>query len=98
MIHNVMDSIELLSDAMLSFAEHCVSGLALDEPQIRSNTERNLSTITLLAPKLGYDAAAKIAHEAHEMDITLGEAAEYLGLCSRVEFDALFQQQLEKLM
>ena len=77
MIHNVMESIEVLSDAMLSFAEHCVSGLALDETQIRSNTERNLSTITLLAPKLGYDAAAKITHEEHEIEVTLGEAAEY---------------------
>ena len=53
-IHNIMESIELLSDAMTSFANHCVRNLALNEEQITTNMQKNLSAITLLAPTLGY--------------------------------------------
>jgi fumarate hydratase class II len=94
-IHNVLESIELLSDAMTSFGEHCVNGLALNETQIKNNMARNLSAITVLAPQLGYDIAAKIVHQAVHMNLSLGEAAEHLGLYSRAEFDVLLQEQLE---
>ena len=93
-IHNVLESIELLSDAMGSFAEHCVSGLALNEKQIKTNMARNLSVITVLAPQLGYDVAAEIVHEAVQMNLSLGQAAECLGLYSCEEFEVLLQAQL----
>lgn len=93
-IHNVMESIELLSDAMASFAEHCVRGLTLNENQIAANRAANLSSITVLAPKLGYEMAAQIVHEAHSGNVSLGEAAENLGFYSRAEFDQLLHDQL----
>ncbi len=95
-IHNILESIELLSDAMASFAEHCVSGLALNETQIKSNMGRNLSVITLLAPQIGYDVAAKIVKQALRMDSSLAEAAEHLGLYSSTEFEVLLQEQLNQ--
>lgn len=96
-IHNLLESIELLSDAILSFSEHCVSGLTLNQAQIQTNMERNLSAITLLAPTLGYEVAANIAHQAHRMNVSLGEAAANLGVCGQKEFDTLLLQQLNKL-
>ncbi|MCW8996472.1 MAG: class II fumarate hydratase, partial [Psychromonas sp.] len=94
-IHNVLESIDLLADAMISFAKHCVSGLALNKAQIKKNMGRNLSAITVLAPQLGYDVAARIVHEAVQHDLSLGQAAEQLGLYSCSELEALLHQQLE---
>jgi len=94
-IHNVLESIELLPDAMASFAKHCVSGLALNETQIKSNMARNLSAITVLAPLLGYDVAVKIVHEALQRNVSLGQAAEFLGLYSCADFEALLQELLQ---
>lgn len=95
-IHNVMESIELLSDAMASFAEHCVRGLTLNEDQITVNMSTNLSSITVLVPKLGYEMAAQIVHEAHRGNVSLGEAAETLGFYSRAEFEQLMHDQLRE--
>ncbi|XPF95015.1 class II fumarate hydratase [Colwellia sp. RE-S-Sl-9] len=93
-IYNVMESIELLSDAMISFANNCVSGLELNQSQIDINMEQNLSVITLLTPKLGYDISSKIVHKAHHNNISLGEAAESLSLYTADEFDVLLKQEL----
>ena len=57
MIH----SIQLLSDAARSFTEHCVVGIRADEKRIRDLMERSLMLVTALAPKIGYDNAAKVA-------------------------------------
>ena len=79
-IHNILESITLLTDAMESFAQHCVSRLSLNDAQIKMNMRRNLSVITILAPTLGYDVATKIVNKADNMDISLGQPAEELGL------------------
>jgi len=94
-IHNILESINILADAMKSFTQHCVNGLTLNETQINKNMQRNLSAITILAPKLGYDVAAKIVHKADQMDISLGQAAEDLGLYSAADFDALLNNELK---
>ncbi|WP_426370316.1 class II fumarate hydratase [Pseudocolwellia sp. HL-MZ7] len=93
-IHNVMESIQLLSDAMLSFADNCVDGLELNTSKIDSNMTQNLSVITLLAPKLGYDVSSKIVHQAHKNNMSLAEAAESLDLYTSDEFDVLLKQEL----
>ena len=95
-IHNVMESIELLSDAMISFATHCVSGLELNKKQIKNNMQNNLSAITLLTDKLGYDVAARIVNEAMTQDTSLAQAAESLGLYSEDKFTALLDEQLHE--
>jgi len=92
-IHNVMESIDLLSDAMASFAAYCVTDLAINVKQIESNMMRNLSAITVLAPTLGYDITAKIVQKAKQKNISLAEASESLGLLSQTEFEALLYEQ-----
>ena len=93
-IHNILEGIELLSDAMSSFTENCIRGLKLNHAQIDSNMRNNLSVITLLAPTLGYDVAAQIAHTADQQNVSLALAAKFLGLYEQEEFEYLLQKQL----
>jgi len=91
--HCMMQSIQLLSDAARSFTEHCVSGINADENRIRELMERSLMLVTALAPKIGYDNAAKVAKSAHQRGTTLKEEATRLGFVSADEFDRLVQPQ-----
>jgi len=86
-IHNVLQSIRLLADAVLSFEEHCARGLEPNLPRIREQLERSLMLVTALAPRLGYDRAAEIAKKAHHEGSTLREAAVALGYLTAEEFD-----------
>ncbi len=71
----MMHSIQLLSDVVRSFTEHCVVGIRADEKRIRDLMERSLMLVTALAPKIGYDNAAKVAKSAHARGTTLKEEA-----------------------
>ena len=85
----MMNSIRLLSDVVRSFTEHCVVGIRADEKRIRDLMQRSLMLVTALAPKIGYDNAAKVAKSAHARGTTLKEEALRLGLVSEQEFDRL---------
>jgi fumarate hydratase class II len=85
MIH----SIQLLGDASRSFTENCVKGIRADEKRIRDLMQRSLMLVTALAPKIGYDNAAKVAKEAHARGTTLKEEALRLGFVTAEEFDRL---------
>jgi fumarate hydratase class II len=87
MIH----SIELLADVIRSFTEHCVEGIRADEKRIKELMERSLMLVTALAPRIGYDNAAKVAKSAHARGTTLKEEAMRLGFVSAAEFDRLVQ-------
>src|SRR4030081_827216 len=89
----MMHSIQLLGDASRSFTDHCVEGIRADEKRIRELMERSLMLVTALAPKIGYDNAAKVAKTAHERGTTLKEEAVRLGLVSAEEFDQLVQPE-----
>ncbi len=89
--YGMMNSIELLADASRSFTQHCVEGISADEKRIRELMERSLMLVTALAPKIGYDNAAKVAKAAHNRGTTLKEEALRLGFVSAVEFDRLVQ-------
>jgi fumarate hydratase class II len=89
--HCMMQSIQLLADAARSFTEHCVTGIRADEKRIHELMERSLMLVTALAPKIGYDNAAKVAKTAHARGTTLKEEALRLGLVSEAEFDRLVQ-------
>jgi fumarate hydratase class II len=91
MAHGMMHSIELLADVTRSFTENCVEGIRADEKRIRDLMERSLMLVTALAPKIGYDNAAKVAKEAHARGTTLREEAVRLGFVSAQEFDRLVQ-------
>jgi len=91
--HCMIQSIQLLGDAARSFSEHCVTGIRADEKRIRELMERSLMLVTALAPKIGYDNAAKVAKSAHQRGTTLKEEASRLGLVSEDEFDRLVQPE-----
>ncbi len=85
--HAFLQSARLLGDGMASFEEHCVRGIAANEPRIRELLERSLMLVTALAPHIGYDRAASIAKKAHREGRTLREAALELGYVSAEDFD-----------
>jgi fumarate hydratase, class II len=87
----MMHSIQLMADVVRSFTEHCVEGIRADEKRIRELMERSLMLVTALAPKIGYDNAAKVAKTAHSRGTTLKEEAVRLGFVSPDEFDRLVQ-------
>src|SRR6202048_908604 len=87
----MMHSIQLLADVARSFTEHCVEGIRADEKRIRDLMERSLMLVTALAPKIGYDNAAKVAKSAHARGTTLKEEAVGQGFVTASEFDRLVQ-------
>jgi fumarate hydratase class II len=78
----MMHSIQLLADVARSFTEHCVDGIRADENRIRDLMQCSLMLVTALAPKIGYDNAAKVAKSAHARGTTLKEEAVRLGFVS----------------
>jgi fumarate hydratase, class II len=91
MAYCMMHSIQLLADVARSFTENCVEGIRADEKRIRELMERSLMLVTALAPRIGYDNAAKVAKTAHARGTTLKEEAVRLGFVSAAEFDRLVQ-------
>jgi fumarate hydratase, class II len=89
----MMHSIQLLADVSRSFTENCVEGIRADEKRIRELMERSLMLVTALAPRIGYDNAAKVAKTAHARGTTLKEEAVRLGFVSATEFDRLVQPE-----
>ena len=87
MIHNLLESINLLSDACLSFTENCVNGIKANEEVIKHHLNQSLMLVTALNPKIGYDNAAKVAKKAYGEGITLREAALALKVISEEDFD-----------
>jgi fumarate hydratase, class II len=89
----MMNSIQLMADASRSFKENCIEGIRADEKRIRELMERSLMLVTALAPKIGYDNAAKVAKSAHLRGTTLKEEALRLGFVSAEEFDRLVRPE-----
>jgi fumarate hydratase class II len=84
---NVLESVDLLSDAVQSFTVHCIEGVKPNRKQIAQHVERSLMLVTALTPHIGYDKAAEIAKSAHKNDLTLREAALRLGYVTGAQFD-----------
>lgn len=89
MAYNFLQSVRLMSDAAVSFADNCVVGLEPRLDNIQSGLERSLMLVTALAPKIGYDNAAKIAKTAHKNGTTLKEEALATGLVTEAEYDEI---------
>ena len=89
----MLQSVRLLADAARSFTDNCVVGIKANEPRIRELTERSLMLVTALAPKIGYDKAARIAKTAHAKGTTLREEAVGGGYVTGVEFDRLVRPE-----
>jgi fumarate hydratase class II len=88
-IHNLMQSIGLLADGCASFRVHLVEGTRPNHKKIAEHVARSLMLVTALAPAIGYDKAARIAHHAAAHDLSLREAALALKLAPAEDFDRL---------
>ena len=91
--YNLLQSMQLLGDAAISFTDNCVAGITANEDNIRALMERSLMLVTALAPEIGYDNATKIAKAAHKNGTTLREEAVSGGYVSAEQFDALVRPQ-----
>jgi fumarate hydratase class II len=85
---DTLDSLGLLADAMVSFARHCVAGIAVNKARVDAQVQGSLMLVTALAPHIGYDRAAQIAKHAQRNGTSLREAALALGAVSAEQFDA----------
>jgi fumarate hydratase class II len=87
---NLIQSIELLAAVSRNFAEKCVTGIEADEERCQSMVEKSLAMVTSLAPRIGYDEAAALAHEAYAGGRTVREVA--------MEKKVLPQDELEQVL
>ena len=89
LIYNLLQSVKLLGDSAISFADNCVAGIVANEDNIKVLLGRSLMLVTALAPKIGYDNAARVAKTAHKNGTTLREEAIRMGFVTGKEFDLL---------
>ena len=88
---NIIQSIRLLAEVSVSFADNCVDGIEANEERIHSNLHNSLMLVTALNPHIGYDKAAEVVKKAHKENTTLREAITTLGYMSGEDFDTLVQ-------
>jgi len=93
MAYNFLQSVRLMADAAVSFTDNCVVGIEPRIDNIKAGVERSLMLVTALAPKVGYDNAAKIAKTAHRNGTTLREEALKTGLVTGEEFDRIVRPE-----
>ena len=89
MAYNFLQSVRLMADAAVSFTDNCVVGIEARTDNIKAGLDRSLMLVTALAPKIGYDAAAKIAKTAHKNGTTLRQEAVGGGYVTDKEFDEI---------
>jgi fumarate hydratase class II len=87
MLHNVLESISLLSDALHAFNDHAAVGIEPNHKMIDRHLQDSLMLVTALNPHIGYEKSAEIALKAHREDKTLKEAATELGYLTEEQFD-----------
>ncbi len=88
-IHNILQSIEIMADSSKTFALYCIKGVKADKKRIKSLLDNSLMTVTALAPKIGYDNAAKIAKLAHKNGTTLKEEILKKNLISPKDYEKI---------
>jgi fumarate hydratase, class II len=86
-ISNVLRSIRLLSDSIISFIDNCIVGIKPNKTKIKEYLDKSLMLVTSLNPHIGYDNAAKVAKKAHLENKTLKEVAVELKFLKEEEFD-----------
>ncbi len=93
MAYNFLQSVQLMSDAAVSFTDNMVVGIEARKDNIKAALERSLMLVTALAPTIGYDAAAKIAKTAHKNGTTLREEALATGLVTATDYDRIVKPE-----
>ncbi len=87
MAYNILESVELLSTVSNNFVNKCISGITANVERCREFAEKSLATCTSLAPKVGYDTAAKLAKKAFAEDKTVRQVAAEMKVLDQVELD-----------
>lgn len=85
--HNLLESIDILASASKNLAEKCIEGITANEARCREFAEKSLATCTSLAPKIGYDQAAKVAKTAYQQNKTVREAAREMKVMDDAELN-----------
>tara|TARA_B100001559_G_scaffold320997_1_gene335420 strand:- start:980 stop:2368 length:1389 start_codon:yes stop_codon:yes gene_type:complete len=88
-IHNILQSINIMSDSAKTFALYCVKGIKADKKRIKYLLDNSLMLVTALAPKIGYDKAAQIAKSAYKNGTTLKEEVVKTGLIKEYDYDKI---------
>ena len=91
--YNFLQSARLLSDAMLSFHDHCVTGIRANKEKMHKNLHESLMLVTALNPYIGYENAAKTAKKAYAENISLKQACIALGFLTEERFDEVFHPE-----
>ena len=84
---SLMESLQLLADAINSFDQHCLQGIAPNQERLDELMNRSLMLVTALTPLIGYESAARAAQYAQQHDTTLKQAVLTLGLLDEATFD-----------
>lgn len=92
-IYNFTQSVRLLSEAMISFNDNCVTGIKANRDKMKDNLHNSLMLVTALNPYIGYENAAKVAKYAYKNNISLKEACVTLGFLSEEKFDEVFHPE-----
>ena len=87
--HNILQSIDLLSDSSKNFAVYCIKGIKADKNKIKEYLDNSLMLVTALAPHIGYDNAAQIAKKALKNNTKLKYEALKTGLINEKEYDKI---------
>ena len=93
LIYNFLQSARLLADCMLSFHDHCVTGIRANREKMQGNLYNSLMLVTALNPYIGYENAAKTAKKAYAENISLKEACVALGFLTAERFDEVFHPE-----
>lgn len=93
MAYNVLQSMQLLGDASVTFTDNCVMGIKANEDRIAKIMRESLMLVTALAPTIGYDNATTVAKTAHKNGTTLKEEAIALGFVDEATFDAVVRPE-----
>jgi len=93
-IHNILQSIEIMSDSAKTFALYCVKGIKADKKKIKSLLNNSLMLVTALVPKIGYDRAAQIAKNAHKNGTTLKQEVVKSKILSEKEYDKVMNPMM----
>ena len=93
-IHNILQSIEIMADSSKTFALYCIKGIKADKKRIKFLLDNSLMLVTALAPKIGYDKAAKIAKDAHKNGTTLKEEVIKSKILKEREYDKIMNPML----
>jgi fumarate hydratase class II len=92
-IYNFLHSVTLITDACHGFVEFMIDGIEVNRDKVDWYVKNSLMLVTALAPKIGYDNAAKVAHTAHVEHSSLKEAAVKMGFLTAEEFDKLVKPE-----